>query len=63
MMGVAQVDGGADCIKAAIVAALGDQTGCSSERCCCYGAEEVFECKMCVSVDALAAAIAKAIQR
>ncbi len=48
-------------VKAALIAELGDQYGCSSERCCCSGAEEVFECKMNVSADALALAVIAAV--
>jgi hypothetical protein len=40
-------------IKQAMIDRLGDQWGCNSDRCACFGAEEVMLCKMGISLESL----------
>ena len=43
-------------VTAAITAAMGEQFGCYSDRCCCFGAADVLECKLGITIEALAGA-------
>ncbi len=49
-------------MKAALLAAIGEKMGCNSDRCCCWGAEEVLYCKMGVTVEQLATAAIAALE-
>jgi hypothetical protein len=43
-------------------AACGEQMGCNSDRCCCWGADQVMQCMMGVSLGALARAAIEAMR-
>ena len=56
-------DAETNAVVAALIDAIGEQHGCNSDRCACWGAAEVLKCKLGVTVEQLALAAIGAVRR